>query len=132
MALSGSGPTLPQAFSRLPADVKARATVVVAGAFRIDRGPCEWLPDGSRRWPLLKGFSVGTVYRGKVRTKYIGVEIPRRAGSSGDDLTLVEGREYVLLLRPSKKSLGTLARRDGGMNHQDALTKDEIVAIVEP
>ena len=72
--------TLPEGFARVPSEVRARATVVVVGTYTTGRGPCEFLPDGSRRWPLLRGFTTNTVYRGTVRADYIGVEDPLATG----------------------------------------------------
>ena len=132
MALLGAAPVLPEAFWRLPAATRDEATVVVSGTYATSRGPCEWLPDGSRRWRLLEGFVTATVYRGRVRTKYIGVESPGQFGTGDEKPTLVEGREYLLLLRPSTDSARVLRRSANGLRYENMLSKDEIVAIVEP
>jgi hypothetical protein len=122
IALLGARPSMPDAFQRLPAEVREKATVLLVGRFTTERGPCEFLPDGTRRWPLLRGFTKLTVYRGEVGRDYVGVAEP------GADL--VEDREYLLALRPSKGSLDALRRRDGGRSHRDALAPDEVLAIV--
>src|SRR5688572_29980156 len=95
------------------------ATVVVSGTFWEGRGPCELLPDGTRRWARLQGFTIRKVHRGTVRSVSIGVqpEAVRSMGAAGE---LVEGREYVLFLRPSEDSLKAL-RRPGGHRTRDAL-----------
>jgi hypothetical protein len=131
-ALLGTTPILPEAYWRLPAEVRDRATVVVSGTYTTGRGPCEWLPHGGRRWRLLAGFVTTTVYRGSVRAKYIGVENPGRVGTEDHQLTLVEGRKYLLLLRPSKDSARMLQKAERGPGYWNVLSKDEIVAVVEP
>jgi len=125
-------PTPPEGFLRVPAEVRARATVVVLGTFASGRGPCQFLPDGSRRWLLLRGFMISTVYRGTVRADYIGVEDPVAIGPSGEAITLLEGGKYLLLLRPSKNSTKMLRRAAGSRDYRDAVRADEVVAIVEP
>jgi hypothetical protein len=131
-ATLAAAPALPGAFWRLPADVRARATVVVSGTYTTGSGPCEWLPNGRRRWPLLMGFSTRTVYRGVVKANYVGVQNRLHATSPERDLPLVEKREYLLLLRPSDSSRAVIERPDGRMDYRDALPTEEIVAIVEP
>jgi hypothetical protein len=105
------------------------ATVVVSGTFWSGRGACELLPDGSRRWERRQGFTIRKVHRGTVRTGSIGLRLDA-IWSVGADEPLVEGREYVLFLRPSEESLKAL-RRPGGHRSRDALAADEVLAIVE-
>jgi hypothetical protein len=106
------------------------ATVVVSGTFWSGRGPCQLLPDGTRRWELLQGFTVRKVHRGTVRRQAIGVE--RDAiRSASDAAALVEGREYVLFLRPSQESLRVLQRPGASRRSRDALAAEEVLAIVE-
>jgi hypothetical protein len=105
------------------------ATVVVSGTFWSGRGACELLPDGSRRWERLQGFTVRKVHRGTVRTASIGVRLDA-IWSMVSDEPLVEGREYVLFLRPSEESLKAL-RRPGSHRSRDALAADEVLAIVD-
>jgi hypothetical protein len=101
----------------------AQAPVVVTGTYTTGRGPCQQLPDGSRRWPLLRGFRIHTVYRGTVRAGYVGLEAP--AG-------LTEGTAYLVLLRPAPPALERLADPDAGPSLRDALGPDEVVAILKP
>ena len=105
------------------------ATVVVSGTFWSGRGPCQMQPDGSRRWARLQGFTVRKVHRGTVRAASIGVPLDV-VWSAGGDEPLVEGREYVLFLRPSEESLKALSR-PGGPGSREELAPDEVLAIVE-
>lgn len=127
----GTAPALPEAFWRLPAETKDQATVVVSGTYTSGRAPCEWLPDGRRRWRLLEGFVTTTVYRGSVRATYIGVERLERGGEGGGEPTLVKGREYLLLLRPSEDSAKMLQEAERERDFRSVLSKDEILAVVE-
>src|SRR5262245_41872384 len=105
------------------------ATVVVSATFWSGRGACELLPDGSHRWARVQGFTIRKVHRGTVRTASIGVQ-PDVFWSGATDGALVEGREYVLFLRPSEESLKAL-RRPGAHRTRDALAADEVQAIVD-
>jgi hypothetical protein len=129
--LALAAPALPGAFHRLPANVRERATVVVSGVYTVARGPDEPLPGGRTRWPLLQGFLVKTVYRGEVAAEYIGVETVHPLRRWGR-LALVEGREYLIVLRPSRESRRILAVRERSWDWRKALAKDEILAIVVP
>jgi hypothetical protein len=63
---------------------------------------------------------------------YIGVTDAAGIGLEGERIVLVEGREYLLLLRPSRDSIQMLSRRAGSPSHHAALQPGEVVAIVEP
>src|SRR6185503_18275565 len=92
LALLAAAPPVPDSFLALPDEVRAQATVVVSGRFRTGRGPCEPLPDGRRRWGLLQGFEVGTVYVGALRSEYVGVRKAALYGSTSA-AALIEGHE---------------------------------------
>jgi hypothetical protein len=126
---AAAAPPLPEGYWQLPAADRGRATVVLAGTYRTGRSPCERLPDGSRRWALLRGFEAGTVYRGRVRSGYVGVQESEALPLVGAP-ALEQGRTYLLLLRPSESSRRALARRDGGRHPHDALAPDEVVAVL--
>src|SRR6185295_18801662 len=108
----------------------AQATVVVSGRFRTGRGPCEPLPDGRRRWGLLQGFEVGTVYVGALRSEYVGVRKAALYGSTSA-AALIEGHEYLVLLRPSERSRALLDTPRASRAYRDALPEEEVLAIVE-
>ncbi len=118
----------PAEFERLPRAIRSRATLVVSGAYEVAKGPDERLPDGRTRWPLLHGFTKKTVYRGKVAADYIGIEV-RHVGQ-WENGELVEGREYLLVLRPSAASWKLLSAQKRSWNWRDALSKQEVLAIV--
>jgi hypothetical protein len=126
--LGDPGP--PEAFRDLPTAVREAATVVVSGVYTVGRGPDERLPDGRTRWPLLQGFVTKKVYRGVVTTPYIGVEVayPPRTWANG--LRLVEGHQYLLVLRPSAASQELLRASKRSWSWRDVLPRAEVLAIV--
>jgi hypothetical protein len=128
---SGMAPDAPSTVQRLPADLLETATVVVSGTYARGRGPCERLPDGSRRWRLLEGFTIARVHRGDVRAEYVGLETTAPIHGR-KTRPLVAGREYLVVLRPSERSLERLARREPAVGPHDVLSPDEVLAIVEP
>ena len=121
---------LPDAFYRLPEQVREKATLIVAGTYGEGRSPCIFMPDGSRRWALESRFQVTKVYRGEVGGKsiYINSAIsPKAKGASGE---LEVGRKYLVLLRPGDESM-KLIKAGGHVPFWDALSDEEIIAIVE-
>jgi hypothetical protein len=69
----------------------AQAPVALKATYTVGRGPCQWLPDGSRRWPLRGSWAVDTVYRGTVGADSIGLDAAA---------VLENGAQYHLFLRP--------------------------------
>ena len=66
---------LPDAFHQLPEQMREKATVIFTGTYGESRGPCMYLPDGTRRWALEPWFNVKKVYRGNVGGKTIHINI---------------------------------------------------------
>ncbi len=117
---------VPRTFEKLPARVRERATAVVSGEYTVAKGPDEPMAGGGIRWPLLRGFLVKAVYRGEVKTGYVGVELGGKWGT----LSLVEGRTYLVVLRPSEGSWRVLRAGERSWNWRDALRAEEVLAIV--
>lgn len=69
----------------------AQAPVVVKATYSVGRGPCQWLPDGSRRWPLRHHFTVDSVVRGRLAERSLPIE---------DASGLKTGEAYLVFLRP--------------------------------
>jgi hypothetical protein len=69
----------------------AQAPVALKATYSVGRGPYQWLPDGSRRWPLRQSWTIDTVYRGTVDARSIPVD-----GPAGLD----NGAQYLVFLRP--------------------------------
>jgi hypothetical protein len=60
------------------------------------------------------------------------VERVERVGMGDEEKRPVNGREYLLLLRPTEESMKRLGEAGRGRDHKNLLSKDEILAVVEP
>ena len=118
---------LPDAFHKLPEEVREKATLILTGTYSPGRGPCLWMADGSRRWALQSWFRIRTVYRGEVRLKSIHLGSRISTKPEDPDVKLELEREYLVLLRPSEETMKAI--KAGG--YVPALDDDEVLAIVE-
>ena len=121
---------LPDEFHKLPEQVRAQATLVVTGTYARGRGPCIFMPDGSRRWPLESWFRIKKVHRGQVRGESVYVNSGVSPKAEDANVKLEVGREYLVLLRPSGESMRAIKAGEY-VPAWDALRDEEIVAIVE-
>lgn len=122
--------TLPDEYQQIPEQVRSQATIIVSGTFWQGRGPCMWMPDGSRRWALESGFEVKQVYRGRVGARLIYINRAELPNSGYVSRNLVAQQRYLVLLRPATESL-KLIKSGKGVTFWDALHDEEIIAIVE-
>lgn len=120
---------LPDAFHKLPEPIRAKATLIVTGTYGRGRGPCIFMPDGSRRWALESWLRIKKVYRGQLGGKSIHVKTVLSPESESPLAQLKVGVEYLVLLRPNEKSLKAIKAGEY-VPAWDALDDDEIVAIV--
>jgi hypothetical protein len=124
------GQNLPDAFHQLPEQVREKATVIVKGTYREGRGPCIFMPDGTRRWALESWFNVKTVYRGRVggKTIYLNSRVAPKINDASVKLEV--GRDYLVLLRPNEESLKVIETGEY-VPVWHALSVDEIIVVVE-
>ena len=61
------------------------------GTYQTGRAPCEWLPDGSRRWAKTSGFNVNKVIRGHLAVAYIEIAQEKNLDT---EMGLQEGALY--------------------------------------
>ena len=117
------------AFNELPQQVREQATLIVTGTYNEGRTPCIFMADGTRRWTMESTIRITKVYRGEAGGKFIylgwGPSLKTR-----DDQKLMRGQKYLLLLRPSEKSMKAIQAGEY-MSVWDALEDEEILAIVE-
>ncbi|HKO96627.1 MAG TPA: hypothetical protein VJU86_06535 [Pyrinomonadaceae bacterium] len=121
---------LPDAFHQIPEETRVKATVIVTGTYVRGRGPCMFMPDGSRRWPLQAWFRIKKVYRGEVGGKSIPIKSTLSPKAEAASVKLEVEREYLVLLRPSEESMKAIKAGDH-IPAWDAPDGEEIVAIVE-
>ena len=121
---------LPDAFHQLPEEVREKATVIFTGTYNEGRGPCQFLPDGTRRWALVPRFDVKRVYRGELGGKTIHINSRVSPKINDVSVKLEVGRDYLVLLRPNHESMKAIKAGDY-VPVWDALKGEELVAIVE-
>ena len=120
---------LPDAFYQIPESVREQATLVVTGSYSEGRSPCILRPDGTRAWTMESELQITKVYRGKAgKTIYLNWGSKLEGKPIKEMLT--PGHKYLVLLRPNDESLQAI---EAGkyVRAWDALTDDEILAIVE-
>ena len=121
---------LPDEFHKLPEEASAKATVIVTGTFVRGRGPCIFMADGIRRWPLESWFRITKVYRGQVGGKNIYINSMIPAKDEEADVKLELDHDYLVLLRPNEESMKAIKAGEH-VPAWDALDDDEIIAIVK-
>ena len=121
---------LPHELDRIPEQLRESATVIIAGTFGEGRTPCQWLPDGSRRWFRDSWFVVKRVYRGKVKSTSIGINTAMLPVNAYVSAKLERERDYLVLLRPAEAKVERI-ETGKPLSFWDALHDDEIIAIVE-
>src|SRR2546423_898241 len=99
---------LPDEFYQIPEQVRTEASLIVTGTYAMGRGPCIFMPDGTRIWARESWFRVTKVYRGEVGGRVGGkfiyfksAMLPKTKDVSEE---LEVGHNYLVLLRPSAKS----------------------------
>ena len=121
---------LPDAFHKLPEQVRAEATLIITGTYSQSRSPCIFMPDGSRRWFMESWFRIKKVYRGRVRGKFIYIKGGVPLKTEDENVKLEVGREYLVLLRPREESTKAVKAGEYVPDWQ-ALDNEELVAVVE-
>jgi hypothetical protein len=131
LMLAPQNQKLPDEFHKLPEEVSAKATVIVAGTFVRGRGPCIFMADGIRRWPMESWFRIKKVHRGQVGGKniYINSMMPSKKNEEAG-LKLELDHDYLVLLRPNEESMKAI-KAGAHVPAWDALQDDEIIAIVK-
>lgn len=106
------------------------ASVWVVGTYFQAAYPCRPGPDGSLDMIQQDAFTPTRVLRGALRIREVDVDAWRLKGP-GFPASLVEGRSYLLLLRPSPEVARKLADPEGLLGMDERLGSDQVVAIVD-
>ena len=117
----------------LPASVRDRATVIIAGELTRGRSSC--IPTdakGSHRWYRETSLEVQDVLRGKVAARYLQINEAMLPRNKYVRTSLADGETYLVLLRPSPDSMKIIDDHEGRFTYRTAMCTDEIVAIVGP
>ena len=121
--------SLPDAYHKLPEQVRDQATIIATGTYAQGRSLYIWRRDGTEVWAQTSWFGITKVYRGKVGGRSIHINSSMLPNTKYVRARLVVGRKYLVLLRPSSKSLKVL-ETGAYIPVQDALRDEEIIAIV--
>lgn len=130
LILAPQSQNLPEAYYRLPEQVRSRATVIVSGTYGQGRSPCIFMPDGTRHWTLDTWFQIKKIYRGEAGGKSIFIKWDGSPKNERAGVRLEVGREYLVLLRPNEQSMKVI-KEGKFVPAWDALDDEEIVAILE-
>ncbi len=133
LAVNGVTATSQSKLDALPASVRDRATVIIAGELTQGRSAC--IPTdtmGSHRWYRETSLEVQDVLRGKVAARYLQINEAMLPKSKYVRRNLIDGETYLVLLRPNAESMKIIEDREGIFNYRSAMSGDEIVAIVGP
>jgi hypothetical protein len=120
---------LPEAYHKLPEQVREKATIIATGTYAQGRSPCILMPDGNRVWARESWFQITKVYRGKVGGRAIHINSSMLPKTKDVSAKLEVGREYLILLRPSSESLKVLKAGEY-VPVWEALRDEEIIAIL--
>ena len=120
---------LPDAYYKLPEQVREKATIIATGTYALGRSPYILMRDGTEVWARTSWFRITKVYRGKVGGRSIPINSSMLPKTKYVSAELEVGRDYLVLLRPSSKSLKVLKAGEY-IPVRDALRDEEIIAIV--
>ena len=100
------------------------------GTYQTGRAPCEWLPDGSRRWAKTSGFNINKVIRGHLAVAYIEIAQEKDLDI---ETGLQEGESYTVLLFLSTERFSELELDDETvlMTYQNPILIKEITHIAK-
>ena len=121
---------LPDAYYQLPQQIREQATIVATGKYGWGRTPYVWMRDGTQVFARTSGFQITKVYRGQIASRAIYINSSMLPNSKYVSAKLAVGREYLVLLRPTTKSLKVLKTGET-LPIRDDLHDEEILAILE-
>ena len=121
---------LPDAYYQLPQQIREQATIVATGKYGWGRTPYVWMRDGTQVFARTSWFQITKVYRGQVGGRSIYINSSMLPNTKYVSAKLAVGQNYLVLLRPTTKSLKVLKKRET-FPIRDDLHDEEILAIVE-
>ena len=119
-----------QPWQRLDPAWLTDASVWVVARYTSDTYPCRPGPDGSLDMILRDAFAPTRVLRGVVEAKAIDLDLGALRGTAYP-ASFSEGRDYLLLLRPSPEMTARLADAQGAQSMHERLGAEQVVAIVD-
>lgn len=108
----------------------AAASVWAVGTYFQSSYPCVPGPDGSLDMIQLDGFTPTRVLRGTLRAREVDIDAYEARGP-GFPTSFVEGRSYLLMLRPDGATARKLADPAAVFGMHERLGREQLVAIVD-
>ncbi len=98
------------------------------GKYVTGRAPCEWLPDGSRRWAKTTGFEIIKLIKGNLKVTY--VEISYYTNES-NNMPFENGGEYFVIIELGEERFKELEldKANTIMTYRNPIAKNEIIII---
>ena len=111
-----------------PQDSSRMIEIEFFGTYQTGRAPCEWLPDGSRRWAKTTGFNVSSVTKGDLQVGYLEIAQERYQNS---EVQLQEGEAYIINITLTMERFITLKldNEDTIMTYEEPILTKEIKSI---
>lgn len=98
------------------------------GKYRTGRAPCEWLPDGSRRWARTTGFKITKLINGDLKVTYVEINYDFNKKLSTQ---LEDGQEYFVTIKLTKNRATELgiSQVNTMMTYRNPVKNEEIIKI---
>lgn len=98
------------------------------GKHRTGRAPCEWLPDGSRRWAKTTGFEITNLIEGKLKVTYLEISYDFNKEQSKQ---LINGQKYLVTIKLTEERVTELEldKVNTIMTYRNPIKNEEILII---
>jgi len=102
--------------------------IKLVGKYRTGRAPCEWLPDGSRRWARTTGFEIIKLIDGDLKVTYLEINYDFSKNSS---IQLDSGQEYFVTIKLTENRITELGLGQANtiMTYRNPIKNEEIIKI---
>ena len=106
-----------------------KANIKFVGEYYTGRSPCQYLPNGTRRWRYITGFKVKENILGNIQVKNIEID-PNYNKTNGTDILLEVGKNYIISLTLDKERIKILENKHTQFTNLNLITNKEITKIV--
>lgn len=104
--------------------------IKLVGKYRTGRAPCQWLPDGSRRWVRTTGFEITKLIEANLKVTYLEINYDFNKNSN---IKLESGQEYVVTIKLSENRITELGLNKANtiMTYRNPIKNEEIIKIIK-
>jgi len=98
------------------------------GKYSTGRAPCEWLPDGSRRWRKTTGFEITKMIESNLKIAYVEINY---VFDENQGTQLKSGQEYLVTMKLTEERITELKldKANTIMTYWNPIKNDEIMKI---